>query len=222
MGILRQVGAFGISLAVFLASLFGVILVFNQCLGTSDGQPVLEKSQAPKPIGTPSALTSNDSEPESTPIPTAAPSSTFTPIAATATLTRTASPSTPTAVLPSPTMISTATPEIPTPNPTPASPAPSNFSGNWRVVDVVEEGSGAGQTFTFDVTLNQVGPRLSGGNGGFVIQGTVDGNAASVSFVQQDLGITGTISWRLLNAGLGTGMFSTSVPNSGSSQLIRR
>ena len=38
-----------------------------------------------------------------------------------------------------------------------------SFSGNWRVIDTITEGSGVGQTFTFDIHLVQVGNTLTGG-----------------------------------------------------------
>ncbi len=98
----------------------------------------------------------------------------------------------------------------------------SNFSGNWRVVDTVTSGEGTGQTYTFDITLSQTGDRLQGGNGGITINGIVEGSTASATFTQQDLSITGTFVWTLTIDGSATGSFSTSVPNSGPSQLLRR
>ena len=97
-----------------------------------------------------------------------------------------------------------------------------NYAGNWRVVDTVTDGAGAGQTFTFDITLNQTGNVISGGNGGIIMSGTVSGQTATVSFSQPALDITGTFVWTMGAGGNASGSYTSSVPNSGTSQLIRR
>ncbi|MCC6770833.1 MAG: hypothetical protein IT360_06435, partial [Gemmatimonadaceae bacterium] len=51
--------------------------------------------------------------------------------------------------------------------------------------------------------------------------GTVAGNIATVEFNQPGLGLTGIFIWTLGADGNATGTFTSSVPNSGTSQLIR-
>ncbi len=105
---------------------------------------------------------------------------------------------------------------------TPAAPvaALANLSGQWRVMDTVEEGVGAGQTFTFDVSLNQSGNRVSGGNSGIQIEGIVTGQTALLTYAQPALGYSGTFTWFLGTDGTIAGRFTGSVPNSGRSELI--
>jgi hypothetical protein len=102
-----------------------------------------------------------------------------------------------------------------------ATGATADFSGNWSVIDTVTAGTGAGQTFSFDVTLTQTGNSLSGGNSGIQISGAVSGSTATVTYAQPALRLTGTFTWTMSNGGA-SGTFTSSVPNSGSSQLIRR
>ena len=110
-----------------------------------------------------------------------------------------------------------------TPQPTPPlPPTPASFAGTWRIVDTVVQGAGAGQTFTFQVTLTQSGATLQGGApGAITLSGTVAGNIATAQFTQPGLNLTGIFIWTLNADGNATGTFTSSVPNSGTSQLIR-
>ena len=97
----------------------------------------------------------------------------------------------------------------------------ADFGGRWRIVDTVTAGEGAGQTFTFDVVLAQSGATLSGGNAQISLSGTVSGDTATVQFTQPSLGYSGTFVWTLTGRDAASGSFSSSVPNSGTSQLVR-
>ena len=122
---------------------------------------------------------------------------------------------------------STANTQPPGGSPTPMPPqqprsAPSaDFSGRWRIVDTISEGAGTGQTFTFDVTLQQNGNSLSGGNSGIVITGTVQDQTAVLTYSQAALGHMGTFNWTLTGPNTARGTFTSSVPNSGTSTLQR-
>jgi hypothetical protein len=107
-----------------------------------------------------------------------------------------------------------------------ASPSPStplaNFAGTWRLVDTVEEGRGAGETYVFLVTIVQSGSALEGGAADAInFSGTVVVNVATVEFSQPALGVTGIFIWTMQPDGNATGTFTSSVPNSGTSQLLR-
>jgi hypothetical protein len=53
------------------------------------------------------------------------------------------------------------------------------------------------------------------------MSGFVEGPTATLSYTQPALGLAGTFSWTMMgNAAFGT--FTSSVPNSGTSQLVRR
>jgi hypothetical protein len=101
----------------------------------------------------------------------------------------------------------------------PPAVASASFSGSWRVVDTVTSGSGAGQSFSFDVALSQEGNRLSGGNSGIVMNGRVEGATATLTYSQPALGITGTFVWTMTGSGA-VGSFTSSVPNAGDSRLV--
>lgn len=149
--------------------------------------------------------------------PTTGPARTTTPAA-------TASATPAPAATPAPTPTSAAT-EPPRPTPTvaaPVSPEPSSFAGTWRIVDTILQGRGAGQSFAFQVSINQSGNSISGGAAGAItLAGTVAGNIATVEFNQPSLGVTGIFIWTLGADGDATGTFTSSVPNSGTSQLVR-
>jgi hypothetical protein len=119
-----------------------------------------------------------------------------------------------------------AAPTVPaTPAPLPAAETPaasehSNLSDRWRIVDTVSEGAGSGQTFVFDVVLLQSGSSVSGGNFELSLAGTLDASGLTAQFTQPS-GITGNFSWSLGSGGNGSGTFQSSVPNGGTSQLIR-
>ncbi|MGE0228626.1 MAG: hypothetical protein AB7I38_08535 [Dehalococcoidia bacterium] len=168
--------------------------------------PTQTLAAAPTPTATltPSAAATPSSTPP-VPIPTATPTPAPTP-----------------AVTPAPTLAPT---EPPRPAPTqavPAQPALASFAGTWRIADTVLQGRGAGQTFTFQVAIAQAGNSISGGApGALTLSGTVAGNIATVAFTQPGLGITGIFIWTLGADGNATGTFTSNVPNSGTSQLIR-
>jgi len=148
-----------------------------------------------------------------TPTPTAAPTPTPTPA-----LTPTPTPQ-PT---PSATPIATEPPRPAPTQPAPVTPALANFAGTWRIVDSILQGRGAGQTFSFQVSITQAGASIQGGaTGAIALAGTVAGNIATVEFSQPGLGISGIFIWTLGADGNATGTFTSNVPNSGTSQLIR-
>lgn len=158
--------------------------------------------------------------------PSASPSATEAPTAK-ATREPTEKPPTPTPdpteapPAPTPDPVDTATPTVETtaaPDPTVA--ASHDLSGRWRIVDTVTDGTGAGQTFTFDVTLTQSGFSLSGGSFELSLTGVIDGQSIRAEFTQPS-GVTGLFSWTLGADGNASGTFRSSVPNSGTSQLIR-
>ena len=199
-------------LLTFLVSGAIVFAVASFFLGGSDD----EASPAPTATATPTievrsspTLTSTrlaTSTP--TPVPNVTPTSTPT-------LAPTQLPVTP-APLPT---------EPPRPAPTQAPPitsTPANFAGVWRIADTVLQGRGAGQTFTFEVSITQTGNAIQGGAAGVIaLAGTAAGNIATVEFSQPALGITGIFIWTLGADGNATGTFTSNVPNSGTSQLIR-
>jgi hypothetical protein len=205
-----------------LLSLFGVLFFLSaQCFAPSDTvTTTLRQTATPAPAqggADPTRTLSSDDGGAATPTAqqNATAAATLTPVPPTAT------PVPPTAIPAAPT--STAVPGAPAPvAPPPAAAATANFAANWRIIDTVTEGSGAGQTFTFDVTLTQTGNEIGGGNGGIVMTGSVSGTTASVSYTQPALGLTGTFIWTMGANGNATGTFTSSVPNSGTSQLIRR
>ena len=150
------------------------------------------------PTATPEAATATPEppSPSPTPEPTSTPAVTDTPV-------------------PQP---ATATPTAP-----PAAPAsgPADFSGRWRIVDTVTEGSNAGQSFSFEVTLVQDGKQVSGGNSGIQMAGVVSGDTALLEYSQPALGYTGTFIWTMVSEDRATGSFTSSHPNAGTSTLLR-
>ncbi len=105
--------------------------------------------------------------------------------------------------------------------PPPAVPL-ANFAGNWRIIDTVLGGQGAGQTYAFFVSITQTGAELRGGAPGAIeFSGTVAENIATVQFTQPTLGVTGIFIWTLAADGNASGTFTSSIPNSGTSELIR-
>ena len=209
---LRDAFSVAIGTAVLLICLFGALFLFStQCFAPSD--PITSTARSTStPNGTqggadPKPTLSSDDGPSSTPTSPATPVASATQPAPTATQ--------------APATATTAPTQAAVPPPQPAATQTANFGGNWRVIDTVTEGAGAGQTFTFDVTLTQVGNVLSGGNGGIVMNGTVSGTTASVSFTQPALGISGSFTWTMGAGGNATGTYTSSVPNAGTSQLVR-
>lgn len=96
-----------------------------------------------------------------------------------------------------------------------------SFSGDWRITNVITSGFGAGQTITFDVRIVQDGNMLSGGNDSIQFFGTIEGNVASLNFIQNSPSLTGTFQWTFTDAGA-SGTFSTSAPSNGTSTLVQR
>jgi len=79
---------------------------------------------------------------------------------------------------------------------------------------------GAGQVNSFDIELQQAGDAVSGGNSEIRVTGQIDGNTVRAQFVQPALGYSGTFTWNLQGSS-GSGTFTSSVPNSGVSQITR-
>jgi hypothetical protein len=208
---LLGIGVFVAILALLVGGVMVLFVLTSSCFGPADPKPVViatstpEKSADALTAETPVVATATPQVPSPTATSTAVALATSTPTPA-------PRPPEP-AATPSP---------LPTNPPAPSPASAANFSGDWTVVDSVSQGQGVGQTFTFDVTLVQSGSRLSGGNSGLVIDGTVSGRTATASFVQPALGHTGTFSWSMRADGNAEGSFSSSVPNSGSSRLVRR
>ena len=94
------------------------------------------------------------------------------------------------------------------------------LNGRFRIVDTVTTGQGSGTVVSFDVSLQQNGAAVTGGNNELNLTGRMEGNMLQAQFVQPGLGYSGTFTWRLDGSG-GFGEFVTSVPNGGSSQLLR-
>jgi len=185
---------------------------------------VIEATEAPTALtsSTPSPTTARGdltAEPTTPPLPAESP---------TEIPTATAEPSvleTPAVAAVAPTeVVATPQPAIETPGLAPLIQAPVAgevlFAGSWRIIDTVTGGTGTGQTFTFDVLLTQTGPVLQGGSSELSIVGLVDGNSATATFTQPS-GITGAFSRTVGEDGNAIGTFTSSVPNSGTSQLIR-
>ena len=124
---------------------------------------------------------------------------------------------------------STATPSRVAPTTTPAAQQQAlsggadatQLNGRFRITDTVTEGQGAGLVVNFDVDLRQDGSAVSGGSGDITLTGVVEGRQVRMQFTQPRLGYTGTFLWSLDGTGRGSGTFSTSVPNSGTSVLTR-
>jgi hypothetical protein len=177
--------------------------------GGADGDSVAYESGSPTAGTGPAAAVTEQATPAETPTPTRAPS---TPVVLV-----------PPTDVPSPVATPAATLEPPTPEPPASTPAASaagtDLSGRWRIVDTVTEGAGAGQSFTFDVTLTQSGASLMGGNAELSIGGEVADGSLSATFSQPG-GITGTFLCRFAGD-TGSGTFQSSVPNSGTSALSR-
>jgi hypothetical protein len=138
--------------------------------------------------------------------------------------------------VPSPTATATPVPPTDTPAPTStptakpggqpsATAAPeteqANFSGRWRVTDTVTDGENTGQQYTFDIFLAQDGNRISGGNDGIRLTGTVTGDTATIDYVQPAFNYTGTFVWKMADPDRATGKFTSSYPNSGDSVITR-
>ena len=125
---------------------------------------------------------------------------------------------------PSPTPQATERPSRRSPTPAAAEPTPpaaqADFSGLWRILDTVTQGVGAGESFAFDVVLQQNGGLVTGGNGGVQISGRVDGQTATLTYRQPELGYTATFTLTLVDGMWGGGTFTSSV-NAGTSTLHR-
>ena len=121
-----------------------------------------------------------------------------------------------------------ATPETPAPTKAPeitatASPVASeraDFTGTWTVLYTITDGAGAGQSYSFDVSLEQDGRRVSGGNDGVRVDGTAEGRTVTLTYRQPALGYTATFTWTLVNGSWGGGAFTSAV-NAGTSLLQR-
>ena len=104
--------------------------------------------------------------------------------------------------------------------PTAAAAAQADFTGLWRILDTVTQGVGAGESFAFDVVLQQHGVLITGGTEGIQITGRVDGQTATLTYRQAELGYTATFTLTLVDGMWGGGTFRSSV-NAGTSTLHR-
>lgn len=111
--------------------------------------------------------------------------------------------------------------ETPPPSATPE-PArvQGDFGGTWTVQYTITEGLGAGESYAFDVSLEQNGRSLRGGNDGVVVTGIVDGQTATLTYRQPALGYTATFTLTLVDGNWGGGAFTSAV-NSGTSRVQR-
>jgi hypothetical protein len=113
-------------------------------------------------------------------------------------------------------------PTSPTPaasQPTPAA-AHADFTGLWRILDTITAGTGRGESFAFDVVLQQNGALVTGGTEDIQITGRVDGQTATLTYRQPDLGYTATFTLTLVDGMWGGGTFTSAV-NAGTSTLHR-
>ena len=217
MSFLREAAVSGaavfLATAVLVVAVLFAFIVYSAACSPSEGAPAFLRTPTPAPI----------SGGADVPRPAASVVQEGTPVRSTAER----APS----VIPQESSTPIATPSaLPRPLATPTTPPAASaginpvrsFSGSWTAVDTVLDGQGAGQTFTFDVTLNQNGKSLTGGNGGITISGTVDGPKANLTFIQTSVGYQGTFTWTMTNGGNAEGTFSSSVPNSGRSELLPR
>jgi hypothetical protein len=90
----------------------------------------------------------------------------------------------------------------------------------WRILDTITAGTGRGESFAFDVVLQQNGALVTGGTDGIQITGRVDGQTATLTYRQPDLGYTATFTLTLVDGTWGGGTFTSSV-NAGTSTLHR-
>ena len=143
-------------------------------------------------------------------------------VTATPAQTRQAPPATQTPSRPTPQTTRRQPRQSPTPaatEPTPAA-AQADFTGLWRVLDTITRGTGAGESFAFDVVLQQNGALITGGTEGIQITGRVDGQTATLTYRQPDLGYTATFTLTLVDGMWGGGTFTSAV-NAGTSTLHR-
>ena len=154
--------------------------------------------------------------------PTSEPEGEPQVVTATPAPTRQAPPATQTPSSPTPQTSRRQPRQSPTPavtEPTPAT-AQADFTGLWRVLDTITRGTGAGESFAFDVVLQQNGVLITGGTEGIQITGRVDGQTATLTYRQPDLGYTATFTLTLVDGMWGGGTFTSSV-NAGTSTLHR-
>jgi hypothetical protein len=209
---------FGLVMVAFIIGVTVPTLVLLLTTGGhSKGDGGAGANTALTPVGTPAPL-------EAVRPDRILATSTPTPIAVAATPLATTAPPAPvaqaTTAPPAPPAQATAPPPVlPTPSPVPAAPvAQASLNGRFRLTDTVTEGSGAGQSVSFDIELRQVGDVVSGGNSEISLSGQVQGDRAVMQFVQPALGYRGSFDWTISSGG-GTGSFSTSVPNRGVSMI---
>jgi S1-C subfamily serine protease len=90
-------------------------------------------------------------------------------------------------------------PSAPAPDSTscrPSSSAPDcPVTGVWEMTDTVTYGDGTGQSFQFEMTIDQSGQQISGYTGSLTFTGTRSGTVITVQFTRP--GGTGYFSWTL-------------------------
>jgi hypothetical protein len=192
-----------VPLAALLVTFIAGALVFFAILFSAEGDDeVLDSAAVPTPVATATIPAS----PTSTIVATATPSP------------RPAAAASPTTIAPTPTSSPSAAPT----QVLPPAQSVANFAGSWRLVDTVVQGRGAGETYAFFVTIRQADSALQGGAPGAIsLSGTVAANVATVEFSQPTLGVTGIFIWTMNADGNATGTFTSSIPNSGTSHLLR-
>jgi hypothetical protein len=119
------------------------------------------------------------------------PEPTATPTAEPPTVTPTPDPPTATPTEEPPTATPSRTPTgragrtpSPTPPPNSQQQVHINLEGRWRVTDRVAFGQASGETFTFDIALDQEGDRVSGTGNGMSFQGRLDDEILTLVFTR--------------------------------------
>jgi hypothetical protein len=112
----------------------------------------------------------------------------------------------------------TPTPVPPTPTPGPPTPTPNAIvtitesgqagwlNGRWQVIDTVQEGPGAGRTFSIPVDLRDVGGEITGASAEFELSGQRRGNQIRIEFTRAN-GSRGTFEWTVQPDGNLVGTF---------------
>jgi hypothetical protein len=218
---MRDVAAMLVSTLVF--AVIVVAVLFGVASACWNADPPGSVSVAP--TATQTSREGGDDNPQTSPttsIVTVTPEATQTAVPEATATSPPPSPTQPPAPPTSPPPAPTSTPP-PAPTAPPAAPpaALANYSGVWQISDTVTQGAGVGQTHVFVVSLTQQGDQLSGGNSEIVISGYVSGQTAVAGYVQPPLGYTGTFTWTMSNDGNAYGSFTNSLPNAGTSTLMR-
>jgi membrane peptidoglycan carboxypeptidase len=129
------------------------------------------------------------------------------------------------AVTPTPGVAATATPrQSPGRGPDGQGPpgqrsSTADFTGDWRLVYTVTEGSNAGQSFSVQIRIAQEGNVIIGGNATIQLFGVVEEETASITFVQSSPSMSGSFRLSLNGQGQASGTFTTSSASSGTATM---